>query len=271
MYLHHRGVESVITGIDLIDAIKNRNQNAIVVTVWDEDGTEYIVKEHDEPDEDDYFNYYWVNKITGELLYDENQKSVEVIKEVEEEKDFDNVEILDGDDEIIIYFKKRVIFGDDSKENAPDTIDYHSVKHGDQFTKGERVYTASLESVRKNTKRKVTLNITSYRGISGDAIHYYGKLTFEGADVEFEGTDGKTWNTFADGDFPIGWVNWTIELNRMITQSDKTLHAKRFEDYDVDEPTYRFDTPEDVIQKAKQVFRKRFIGDWDFKIKYSWK
>ena len=72
MYLHHNGIKSSIHGENLIDAIKNRNQTAILVWVEDEDGQTYIAKEHDEPNKEGYFNYYWINEVTGELLYDDN-------------------------------------------------------------------------------------------------------------------------------------------------------------------------------------------------------
>lgn len=70
MYMHHRGVASCIQGENLKDAIRNRNQSAILVWVEDEDGTEYFCKEHDKPDADGYFNYYWVDE-NGKVFYDE--------------------------------------------------------------------------------------------------------------------------------------------------------------------------------------------------------
>jgi hypothetical protein len=72
MYLHHRGVSSVVCGEDIIDAIKKSNINAILVWIADEDGNEYVIKEHDEPrGPKQTFDYYWVNDETGEVLYDE--------------------------------------------------------------------------------------------------------------------------------------------------------------------------------------------------------
>ena len=70
MYLHHNGIKSAICGENIINAIKNRNQYAILVEVTDINGTVYVVKEHEE-ERDGYFNYYWVNKETGDVLYDE--------------------------------------------------------------------------------------------------------------------------------------------------------------------------------------------------------
>lgn len=67
-----RGIRSFIWGEDLIDAIKNRNINAILLWIDGEDGYEYICKEHDEPDTAGYFNHYWVNSETNEVIYDEN-------------------------------------------------------------------------------------------------------------------------------------------------------------------------------------------------------
>lgn len=73
MYVHHRGLKSVIHGENLIDAIKKSNQNAIVVKVFDEDGTEYTVREHDEASPDNYYDYYWVDN-DNNVLYDEREE-----------------------------------------------------------------------------------------------------------------------------------------------------------------------------------------------------
>jgi len=82
MYLHRPGVKSVVTGENIIDAIKNSNKNAILVWIEDEDGTEYVVREHDYPDANGYFNYFWVNPTTEEILYDENNKEDNEVKTV---------------------------------------------------------------------------------------------------------------------------------------------------------------------------------------------
>ncbi len=80
MYLHHRGVKSGIRGENIVDAIKNRNQTAILVEVTDEDGTVYVVREHEE-ERNSYFDHYWINKETEEVLYDEWDKEEKIIIE----------------------------------------------------------------------------------------------------------------------------------------------------------------------------------------------
>jgi hypothetical protein len=267
MYYNHKGVKSSIYGKNIIDALKNSNPNGIVVTVRDEDGTEYIVKEHDKTDSNGYFNQYWVNKETGEVLYDTNTPENIIKPESDPEyKPFDNVVILDTDDELTTIRKGRVIYGDDSIKNAPLIIESNSVENGVKVVIDGVEYFANLCWIRKSRKRTVTLNITSYRGISSDAIHYYGKLEFDGIDAEFKKDDG-IWNTFPSDEFPICWQDWKIEVLREINEEDKTTYKTRFEGYRIGEPTNRFNTREDVVNKAKQLFYKRFRGDWEFQVK----
>lgn len=70
MYIHHHGVDSVIHGEDIIDAIKHHNQNAILVWCIDDEGNQYFVREHDEPDDNGYYNYYWVDE-NDEVVFDQ--------------------------------------------------------------------------------------------------------------------------------------------------------------------------------------------------------
>lgn len=73
MYLNHKGLKSRISGENIIDAIKKRNQNAILVKIFDEDGTEYFVKEHKKASPNKYFDYYWVDK-DNNILFDEREE-----------------------------------------------------------------------------------------------------------------------------------------------------------------------------------------------------
>ena len=202
-------------------------------------------------------------------MYDTNAPENVINPESDPEyKPFDNVVILDTDDEITTILKRRVIYGDDSKENTPLIIESDSVKNGDKVVVDGVEYFANLSWVRKKRKRTVTLIITSYRGISSNAIHYYGKLEFDEIDAEFKKDDGNgMWNTFPSDEFPICWQDWKIEVLREINEEDKTTHKTRFEGYRIGEPTNRFNTNDGVINKAKQVFYRRFRGDWEFKVK----
>lgn len=78
MYLNHRGVKSKIKGFDLIDAIKKSNPNAILVWVQDTDGVEYFCNEHDKPDRNGYFNYFWTDK-NGNVIYDSNEEPEKLV------------------------------------------------------------------------------------------------------------------------------------------------------------------------------------------------
>ena len=271
MYLHHIGTKSYIHGTDLIDAIKKRNQNAILKNVWDEDGTEYIVKEHEEADSSGFYNYYWINKETEEVLYDENsmfnenvEDVIELIPEV--------IIINENESKYEIIKKNRVIYGDDDLHdeiNVPREIYSDSVKHGDKIIVEDIEYTASLSWVRRPRSRRIYLKISTYRGISSDAVHYYGKIRFDGIDAEFGDIAGR--HTFPDKKFPMIWRDWEIQINRMVDENDIKLYPDKFNGYGLNYPTNRFNTTDELISKAKQVIETRFKGDWELKIEYTWK
>jgi hypothetical protein len=115
MYVHHRGLKSVIHGENIIDAIKKRNQNAILVKVFDDDGTEYTVKEHDEVSPDKYFDYYWVDK-DNKVLYDEKEDKWgdyyrEEKRRIDKENELKNAKpIISGDVKVkIVAYNNKIL------------------------------------------------------------------------------------------------------------------------------------------------------------------
>jgi len=75
-----------------------------------------------------------------------------------------------------------------------------------------------------NPKRRATLEITTFRGISSNAVHHYGKIKIQGVNMECDGKPGHSKMIFDDN---IPLAHYTYEL-------------------------------------AKQVFRLRFTGEWEF-------
>ena len=83
------------------------------------------------------------------------------------------------------------------------------------------------------------LNITSWRGISFDAVHFYGKLHY-------------------------GMGNY-IEIKRKLTkeESDKLNHYDRMDGgvyfgYKEGDETNRFDKPQDVIDETLKILEKEY-------------
>jgi hypothetical protein len=77
MYFHSSGSKSHIHGDNLENAIKNRNQYAILLEVTDIDGTVYRVKEHN----NDNGDCFWQSD-DGKIIFDELK-----IDKIKEEKD----------------------------------------------------------------------------------------------------------------------------------------------------------------------------------------
>jgi len=123
-----------------------------------------------------------------------------------------------------------------------------------------------------NLKRRVTLKISSFIGISCEAEHYYGKLEVQGVDMAYN--DRPDWSTFGDEDKnPLLGYTYRIELKRKVTQEDKDKDKtarceaeRKWDGYKVGHLTDRFNSEEDLINFATEVFNARFKGDWEFKI-----
>lgn len=123
-----------------------------------------------------------------------------------------------------------------------------------------------------NPKRRVTLKITTFRGISSSAIHFYGKIIIQGVYISQLSNLEKP----ARGTRPIIEINPTLDyeyqlnLSRFVTEDDFKI-SYSFEHYKVGDFTDRFNSIEDLINFYKLVIKTRFIGNWEFRVNYSWK
>lgn len=115
-----------------------------------------------------------------------------------------------------------------------------------------------------NPKRRATLEITTFRGISFNANHYYGKIKVQGVNMECDGEPGRSKMVF-DNNIPLAHYTYEIELKRPLTKEEIAEDPERWGDYyNEGDLTNCFETIEDVIALAKEVFRLRFTGDWEF-------
>lgn len=116
---------------------------------------------------------------------------------------------------------------------------------------------------KNSQKRRVTLEITSFVGISFNAIHYYGKLNVQGVNMEYDEHPGRSTMLF-DDDLPLGHYTYKLELRRPLTQREVDEDPSRWGDYyDVGDLTNCFETIEEIIEEAKEIFKLRFEGDWE--------
>lgn len=120
-------------------------------------------------------------------------------------------------------------------------------------------------SGKKSKKRVVKLEITSFRGVSWNAIHYYGKLVADG--IEFKSlTDNYTtsnWDAAKKNPF----YQWTyeFELMRPVKQEEINNDPDRWQGYYVENNSFTtsFETKEEIISLAIECFKQRFSGEWE--------
>lgn len=133
---------------------------------------------------------------------------------------------------------------------------------------------------KSNTLRRITLEITTYRGICGDAIHFYGKLVVQGVEMKRDPNE-KDYDIHKASEWkdknPLSAYQYWLKLTRPVTQAelDADKNARypaevRFEWADVGDLTERWNSTEELIDFATQVVKARFKGKWAFYVNRAW-
>lgn len=125
---------------------------------------------------------------------------------------------------------------------------------------------------RKNVgkPRKVLLKITTWRGISTEAIHYYGVLIVDGVYTAKMGDLQTTQNLSEEEEekYPLLKYSYSLKITRQILQSEIDQDADRWYSYEVGDNTNAFETIEELISVAREICNLRFSGNWQFLLQY---
>lgn len=117
---------------------------------------------------------------------------------------------------------------------------------------------------KKSKTRCVKLEITSFRGISWGAMHYYGKLIADGIDFQSLDNPGTTTSNWeAEKISPLYQWHYEFELRRPATSEEIERDPDRWHGYYPGNFTPSFDTKEEIIALAKECFKMRFKGEWE--------
>lgn len=117
----------------------------------------------------------------------------------------------------------------------------------------------------RNNKRKVLLCITTFCGISFDAIHYYAELKVQGVEWEYKDEPGTfTWRS--DKKEPLVHYSYDLQLTRPLTEEEMKKEPDRWEYYHVGSLVRGFEHLPEMFDLAKEVFNTRFEGEWDFAV-----
>jgi hypothetical protein len=124
----------------------------------------------------------------------------------------------------------------------------------------EKYYTFVFEPRRKPI---VELQIRTWRGMSGGAIHYYGTFIFMLPIMVEDGTDGHSIG--GSSKIPM-FTNYKIKLMQQLEQWEKEKYPENYEYNDIGDWHRGFYTVEGVLRRAVEVFPKIFAEGWKMKI-----
>lgn len=116
-------------------------------------------------------------------------------------------------------------------------------------------------------KRTVSFEITSWIGISWNAIHYYGKLIVEGVAMEYD--DEPDCYTYTDEKkYPLASSKYELKINRLLTKEEFDKEPDRWSGFVVGDLVNAYESVGDLIDHAKEIIKLRFVGDWNYEIIY---
>lgn len=125
--------------------------------------------------------------------------------------------------------------------------------------------------VKIRTPRKINIDISTYRGISAGAIHYYAQINADGIIITEEREDG----TVTHGGYICEEFSqisrkqrgkydgiYTIEVMRKLTQKEIEDDPIRWERYKPGDNTNAFYTKKEALEQAIQIAKLRFGKGW---------
>ena len=155
--------------------------------------------------------------------------------------------------------------------------DFHLDEHPDYFVEtggykpllDENGEPMRDERGRVIKRRRIVLRITSFRGVSFNAIHYYGKIEADGFNI-VDG-EGYTHSGYIGDEFK-SWPKekqdlydhvYSIEIVRPVTQEEIDKDPERWKFYYAGAKTNGFETQQEIIDIAKKIVAIRFPEGWE--------
>lgn len=133
-------------------------------------------------------------------------------------------------------------------------MDFHSEDHPEWYAK-------------KKDPCEITLKISSYRGISFDAVHFYGEINIRHLNIVHKNESGKEVNHCGYLDNYVESLPenvkaaysscYVIEIVRVLTEEIINSDKERWDHYWPGCATDAFDTPEEIIDIAKKIVTTR--------------
>lgn len=149
--------------------------------------------------------------------------------------------------------------------------DFFPVNIGDDF----KLESSPELFVRIPDPRGVRIEITSYRGICWNAVHYYAAIKADGIErckyQDFNGKKqlvcvsgylGEEFNSLPREKQDIWGGGYYIEVAREVTQADVDKDPQRWKGYEPGRHTNAFNSAEEAEEEAKAIVDARFGEGW---------
>lgn len=126
-----------------------------------------------------------------------------------------------------------------------------------------------------NQIRRATIEISSFRGVSIGAIHYYGILSVQGVHLVYDDNPNCSTNDWdCEKQYPLSNYRYKLQLTRPITEEEIAIdeelgsHLARFPYQQAGDLTTCWNSEEEIIEFAKEVFKARCVGKWELYVKH---
>jgi len=128
-------------------------------------------------------------------------------------------------------------------------------------------YKDETYTFKHNPRRKptVTLEISTWKGMSAGAIHYYGKLGVKLPEMEKDNEPGHTIGLYGHGTIPM-FKNDDIELTQVIEEWEIKKYPQNYQYCRAGQRHRGFYAVAGVERRGREVFDKIFGEGWKLKI-----
>lgn len=141
-----------------------------------------------------------------------------------------------------------------------------NIGEGFKFNLHGKIYTTT-GSYTKNKKRLMNIDIRSFSGICGGAIHYYATLCIDVNNV----CDNSSVSGYLGGiEIPNEYQTIKGEFVRPLTQKEKDKQPDRWYWYQVGDLVNAFESLQEIESLIKKLKKKFSSKDWKVEIRRSY-
>jgi len=133
--------------------------------------------------------------------------------------------------------------------------------------RGCKMHTTRLHKRKaEGIEREVLLKITTWRGTSMNAMHWYGKVEVDGVECVVD-DEKDVCSSCSEKEYPLCQSSYRFELLHILTQEEIDSDPQRWDYYDAGADVNGFESQQELIELFAEIARLRFSGEgWKFMV-----